>query len=51
VLTVSELGNLASATLGVQLARIHGELHRGDKVLMIGLGGGVSLMTIVWEVS
>lgn len=49
--TVAELGNLASATLGVQLDRIHGELRSGDKVLMIGLGGGVSLMTIVWEVS
>jgi 3-oxoacyl-[acyl-carrier-protein] synthase-3 len=51
VVTVPELGNLASATIGVQLARIHGELRSGDKVLMIGLGGGVSLMTLVWEVS
>ncbi len=51
VVTVPELGNLASATLGVQLARIHPELRTGDRVLMIGLGGGVSLMTIVWEVS
>jgi 3-oxoacyl-[acyl-carrier-protein] synthase-3 len=49
--TIAEFGNLASATLGVQLARIHGELRSGDRVLMIGLGGGVSLMTIVWEVS
>jgi acyl-CoA:acyl-CoA alkyltransferase len=51
VVTVAELGNLASATLGVQLARIHDELRPGDRVLMIGLGGGASLMTIVWEVS
>ncbi|MEV7026806.1 3-oxoacyl-[acyl-carrier-protein] synthase III C-terminal domain-containing protein, partial [Kitasatospora sp. NPDC093558] len=51
VLTVPELGNLASATLGLQLDRIHGELVPGDKVLLIGLGGGVSLMTMVWEAS
>ncbi|MEU2627110.1 ketoacyl-ACP synthase III [Kitasatospora sp. NPDC007106] len=50
VLTVPELGNVASATLGVQLDRIHGGLASGDKVLMVGLGGGVSLMTMVWEV-
>ncbi|MEV6210395.1 ketoacyl-ACP synthase III [Kitasatospora sp. NPDC051914] len=50
VLTVPELGNVASATLGVQLDRIHGGLRSGDKVLMVGLGGGVSLMTMVWEV-
>jgi acyl-CoA:acyl-CoA alkyltransferase len=51
VVTVGELGNLASATLGVQLARVRDELRPGDKVLLIGLGGGVSLMTMVWEVS
>ncbi|KJK55981.1 3-oxoacyl-ACP synthase III family protein [Saccharothrix sp. ST-888] len=51
VLTVPELGNIASATLGVQLDRIRGELQRGDRVLLVGLGGGVSLMTMVWEVS
>lgn len=50
VLTVPELGNVASATLGVQLDRVHGELASGDRVLMVGLGGGVSLMTMVWEV-
>lgn len=49
--TVSELGNLASATLGVQLARVEGALDPGDRVLFIGLGGGVSLMTMVWEKS
>ncbi|MFF2039613.1 3-oxoacyl-ACP synthase III family protein [Kitasatospora sp. NPDC058170] len=51
VLTVPELGNVASATLGIQLDRIKHELNPGDKVLMIGLGGGVSLMTMVWEAS
>ena len=51
VATVQELGNVASATLGVQLARARPGLAAGDKVLFIGLGGGVSLMTMVWEVS
>ena len=50
-ITVDELGNMASATLGVQLGRIRPELRTGDRVLLIGLGGGVSLMTMVWEVS
>jgi 3-oxoacyl-[acyl-carrier-protein] synthase-3 len=51
VLTVPELGNIASATLGVQLARVRPDLSSGDRVLFVGLGGGVSLMTMVWEVS
>ncbi|MFD8749609.1 3-oxoacyl-ACP synthase III family protein [Kitasatospora sp. NPDC059577] len=51
VVTVPELGNVASATLGVQLDRIHGTLTPGEKVLLIGLGGGVSLMAMVWEAS
>jgi 3-oxoacyl-[acyl-carrier-protein] synthase-3 len=50
-ITVPSLGNLASATLGVQLARVRPSLSAGDRVLLIGLGGGVSLMTMVWEVS
>ena len=49
--TVADLGNLASATLGVQLARVRPGLRSGDKVLFLGLGGGVSLMTMIWEVS
>ncbi|MER7845678.1 3-oxoacyl-[acyl-carrier-protein] synthase III C-terminal domain-containing protein [Kitasatospora sp. NPDC096077] len=51
VLTVPELGNIASATLGVQLDRVKPQLSPGERVLMIGLGGGVSLMTMVWEAS
>jgi acyl-CoA:acyl-CoA alkyltransferase len=49
--TVGELGNMASASIGVQLGRVRPSLHAGDKVLMVGLGGGVSLMTMVWELS
>lgn len=49
--TVTEHGNLASATLGVQLARIWPGLASGDRVLFVGLGGGVSVMTMVWEKS
>ena len=49
--TVTELGNVASATLGVQLARVFAGLDPGDRVLLIGLGGGVSVMTMVWEKS
>jgi 3-oxoacyl-[acyl-carrier-protein] synthase III len=51
VITVPSLGNMASATLGVQLARVRDELVAGDKVLLVGLGGGVSLMTMIWEAS
>ncbi|SDT60305.1 3-oxoacyl-ACP synthase III family protein [Actinoplanes derwentensis] len=47
--TVTELGNMASATLGVQLDRAFPHLSTGDKVLFVGLGGGVSMMTMVWE--
>ncbi|MFI9324407.1 3-oxoacyl-ACP synthase III family protein [Kitasatospora aureofaciens] len=51
VLTVPELGNVASATIGIQLDLVKTQLKPGEKVLMIGLGGGVSLMTMVWEAS
>ncbi len=49
--TVTELGNVASATLGVQLARVFDALATGDRVLLVGLGGGISVMTMVWEKS
>lgn len=49
VVTVPVLGNVASATLGVQLDRVYGGLAPGERVLMVGLGGGISVMTLVWE--
>jgi 3-oxoacyl-[acyl-carrier-protein] synthase-3 len=49
--TVTELGNMASATLGVQLDRCFAGLRAGDRVMFIGLGGGISVMTMVWEKS
>ncbi|MEV7547529.1 ketoacyl-ACP synthase III [Streptomyces sp. NPDC089915] len=51
VVTVPELGNVASAGIGVQLDRIFGELEPGERVLFVGLGGGISIMTMVWEKS
>ncbi|GAA4942950.1 3-oxoacyl-ACP synthase III family protein [Actinoplanes utahensis] len=48
-ITVTSLGNMASATLGVQLDGIFPDLSVGDRVLFLGLGGGVSIMTMVWE--
>ncbi|WCD89301.1 Anthraniloyl-CoA anthraniloyltransferase [Streptomyces xanthophaeus] len=51
VVTVPELGNIASASIGVQLDRVYGELAPGERVLFVGLGGGISIMTMVWEKS
>lgn len=51
VVTVPELGNVASASIGVQLDRIFPELEPGQRVLFVGLGGGISIMTMVWEKS
>ncbi|MEU3408215.1 ketoacyl-ACP synthase III [Streptomyces sp. NPDC006670] len=51
VVTVPELGNVASASIGVQLDRVFDELAPGERVLFVGLGGGISIMTMVWEKS
>lgn len=51
VVTVPELGNMASATLGVQLDRVATSLRPGDRTLFLGLGGGLSLTSLVWEKS
>ena len=47
--TVASHGNMASATLGVQLARVWPSLRSDDRVLFVGLGGGVSVMTMAWQ--
>lgn len=49
--TVETHGNVASATLGLQLSRAWDDLRGGEQVLMVGLGGGISVMTMLWEVS
>ncbi|MFC9824361.1 3-oxoacyl-ACP synthase III family protein [Streptomyces erythrochromogenes] len=51
VVTVPELGNVASASIGVQLDRVFPQLAPGERVLFVGLGGGISIMTMVWEKS
>ena len=52
VVTVAELGNMASAThRACSWTGSSGELAPGDRVLFVGLGGGVSMMTMVWEKS
>lgn len=47
--TVDTLGNLASCTIPVQLARLWPEIEPGERVLFVGLGGGASLATAVWQ--
>ena len=43
--TIRELGNIASATLPLQLARAlqAGRVRRGDRILLAGLAGGLSV--------
>ena len=49
IITVAEHGNIASATLPLQLrlARDRGMVGSGSLVLMIGLAGGISLGLMV----
>jgi 3-oxoacyl-[acyl-carrier-protein] synthase III len=51
IATLPTHGNMAAATLpvGLNLAIQRGEVVRGDKVMLIGLAGGVSLGTIMFE--
>ncbi len=52
ILTVADHGNIASATLPLQLvtALESGRLKRGDVVLLLGLAGGISMgaMVVRW---
>ncbi|MFI2490482.1 3-oxoacyl-ACP synthase III family protein [Promicromonospora kroppenstedtii] len=52
IVTVADHGNLASATLPLQLvtALESGRLRRGDVVLLLGLAGGISMgaMVVRW---
>lgn len=52
IVTVADHGNIASATLPLQLATAleTGRLRRGDVVLLLGLAGGVSMgaMVVRW---
>lgn len=47
--TVDVVGNIASATLPLQLSRQWERLAPGDQVLLLGLGGGVSVMSMMWQ--
>lgn len=51
VLTVPRYGNMASATLPVafDLAESNGEIKRGDKVMLIGLAGGISMGIMAFQ--
>jgi len=52
IVTVADHGNIASATLPLQLAMAleSGRLERGDVVLLVGLAGGISMgaMVVRW---
>ncbi len=51
VLTLPEYGNMAAATLPLAfwLAESRGEIQRGDKVMLIGLAGGISAGIVMFE--
>ncbi len=52
VIVLPELGNMVSASIPVALDQVQqkGELHEGDKILLLGLAAGVSIatMALVW---
>jgi 3-oxoacyl-[acyl-carrier-protein] synthase-3 len=52
IVTVADHGNIASATLPLQLVKAleSGRLQRGDVVLLLGLAGGISMgaMVVRW---
>lgn len=50
-MTLAEYGNMAAATLpvGFDLAVQRGEIRRGDKVMFIGLAGGISVGAMMLE--
>lgn len=49
--TLTELGNMASASMPVafSLAEGRGDIQRGDKVMFVGLAGGLSLCVMMFE--
>jgi 3-oxoacyl-[acyl-carrier-protein] synthase-3 len=51
VVTLPELGNIAAATMPVQLAIAYGrgEIGRGDLVAWVGLAGGISIGVLLME--
>ena len=51
VVTLPELGNMGAASLPVAfaLAEERGEIHRGDRLMWIGLAGGISMGVMLME--
>lgn len=49
--TIATHGNIASATIPLQLSRQWDRLQPGDTCLLLGLGGGVSVMSTLWTKS
>jgi 3-oxoacyl-[acyl-carrier-protein] synthase-3 len=52
VIVLPEFGNMVSASIPVALDQVQqkGELHEGDKILLLGLAAGVSIatMALIW---
>jgi 3-oxoacyl-[acyl-carrier-protein] synthase-3 len=51
VVTLPELGNMGAASLPVAfaVAEERGEIHRGDRLMWIGLAGGISMGVMLME--